>query len=186
MEIFEYIWDTLSSTILVLCLLYVFLPLFLWKKVFKNTTQRSTLRQDGCAWQDVWEDMGRYHLQWAWKLPLNNCRILKYWQNVSRRYALILAMPTTYHLHCAEVWPVPTKHWWLTYMTDLEKVNHILYSLPRKTIIDWKKGVYILYKVYVCRYCPCFSCNSSFSSQSPVWCCFTFRSKNNHDNASVC
>lgn len=144
MEILEYIWDTLSSTILVLCLLYVFLPLFLWKKVFKNTTQRSTLRQDGCAWQDVWEDMGRYHLQWAWKLPLNNCRILKYWQNVSRRYALILAMPTTYHLHCAEVWPVPTKHCWTLFgiserkkMTQPlqvnQRINPCWYLLPLST-----------------------------------------------------
>lgn len=53
-------WDIQTSMILLLCLLRVFLVLFIVKKLLKNNIQRSTLRQDYCGWQSVKEDMGRY------------------------------------------------------------------------------------------------------------------------------
>lgn len=32
----------------------------MFKELFKNTTQISALRQDGCGWQSVWKNMDRY------------------------------------------------------------------------------------------------------------------------------
>lgn len=53
----EYSWDVQTS---MLCLLHVFPLLSMVKQIFKNSTQRSALRQEGYGWQGMWEDTGRY------------------------------------------------------------------------------------------------------------------------------
>lgn len=59
-ENFEYTWHIQTGMILLLCLLHVFLVLFMVKKLFKSIIRRYTLGQDGCGWQGVWEDISRY------------------------------------------------------------------------------------------------------------------------------
>ena len=66
-EIFEYSWDAQTNMNLLLCLLHVLLILSKVKQLFRNTTLRSTLCQDGYGWQGVWEHMGRYL---SWLSPL--------------------------------------------------------------------------------------------------------------------
>lgn len=56
----EYPWDVQTSIFLLVCFLNMFLVLFKVKQLFKNTTQRSALRQVGYRWQAAWEDMCRY------------------------------------------------------------------------------------------------------------------------------
>lgn len=63
-ENFEYTWDIQTSVILLLCLLHVFPILFMVKKLLKNTTQNSILRQDrGCGGDKMWGRtwVGIYH-----------------------------------------------------------------------------------------------------------------------------
>jgi len=62
LENFEYPWDVQTRLFVLLCLLNVFLVLHLFKieQLFKNTTQRSSLRQDSHGWRGMWENMGRY------------------------------------------------------------------------------------------------------------------------------
>lgn len=63
LEIFEYSWDAQTNMNLWLYLLYMLLVLFNVKQLFKNTTLRSALCQDGYGWQGVWEHLDR-HLSW--------------------------------------------------------------------------------------------------------------------------
>lgn len=63
LEIFEYSWDAQTNMNLLLYLLHVLLVLSKVKQLFKNTTLRSALCQDGYGWQGVWEHLDR-HLSW--------------------------------------------------------------------------------------------------------------------------
>lgn len=105
-ENFEYTWDIQTRMTSLPCPLYAFLVLFMVKKLFKNSTQRSLLRQDGLG--GMWEDTGR-HLSWL--SPPAGLDLQNSWQNVLKRCDLILAMPKRNSLlHCAVVWPAPIKY----------------------------------------------------------------------------
>lgn len=80
-ENFEYTWDIQTRMTSLPCPLYAFLVLFMVKKLFKNSTQRSLLRQDGLGGKvcertraGIYHD---YHLQRVWISKIADRMFLK-------------------------------------------------------------------------------------------------------------